>query len=109
MNSHGFDAGVHAAQGWRAVRRWAILLIGLTVFVEVHGVPALQTVYWADSTQVVYRARYWNVISGSRDVSRGELAPTLPILTLVPLERSLLEHAREALRDLTTYAENEDA
>ena len=101
----GFDAGVHAAQRWRSFRRWAILLIGLAVFVEIHGVPALRTSYQSDASQGVYVARYWSVF-GSRVLSPGDAAPTLPILTLVPLEKPLLSHVREFWHDLVVLKEN---
>lgn len=106
-NPQGFDAGVHEAQRWRWFRRWVILLTGLAVFVEIYGVPALRTSYQSDASRGVYAAQYWSV-SGSRVLSPGELAPTLPVLTLVPLEKPLLSYAREFWDDLIGLKGNGD-
>lgn len=89
----GFDAGLHAAQRWRALRRWALLLIGLAVFVELAGLPALRVTYVEQGGQI--RSGTYLGLAGRRTIVAGELAPTCPLIALVPLERSLTSYARE--------------
>jgi len=98
-NPQGFDAGLYADQHWRGLRRKVIFVIALAVFVELYGLPALRLSYQKNAAHAVTRARYWSV-TGSRTVSRGEVAPTLPILTLIPLETSLRSYAVTAWHDL---------
>lgn len=91
-DTQGFDAGLHAAQRWRALRRWALLLVGLAVFVELAGLPVLRVTYVEQGGQI--RSGTYLGLAGRRTIVAGELAPTCPLIALVPLERSLTSYAR---------------
>lgn len=101
MSEAKFDAGLHAAQRLRALRRWALLLIALAVFLETQGEPALRTSYVEQGGRV-RSARYW-CVTGERNWSGGEVAP---LIVLVPLERPLLSYAGSALQNLVSPTEN---
>jgi len=94
----GFDAGLHAAQRWRELRRWVLLLIGLAVFVELAGLPALRLTYVEQGGRI--QSGQYVGLAGQRTVVAGQLAPTCPPIVLVPLEQSLVSYAREGLEAL---------
>jgi len=95
MSEPGFDAGLLAAARWRAARRWAFLLLGLALFVETAGTPFLRLSY-SKVGEHVQSGRYVGIF-GARRIVAGELAPACPLIVLVPLDRSIVSYAAEAL------------
>lgn len=95
MPEPGFDAGLHTAARWRAARRWALLVLGLALFLEAAGAPCLRLSY----TEVGDRVQSGQYVGlfGVRRVVAGEFAPTCPLIVLVPLDRSIVSYAAEAL------------
>lgn len=97
-NSEGFDRGLHAAQRWRRLRRWALLLAALALLVEGWGLPYLRWDYTERHGQIL-SARYIG-LGGLRPIKAGEVDPSCPLIVLVPLERSLVAYAAEAVERL---------
>lgn len=95
MAKDGFDGGLYAAQNARRVRRLVLLIVALTVFVELRGVPHLRLSYQSQNGQVTH-AVYWSV-TGRRVVVAGEVAQGCPPIVLIPLDRPLVRLAAEKL------------
>ena len=100
-NLQGFDAGILRVQRRRLRRRQLVLVLGLAIAVEILGVPALRTSYTAEaSSGRILHARYWAPVHGAIDLRPGQVAPNCPLIVLVPLDRSLISYAGDALRAL---------
>ena len=91
----GFDVEVERRARWLAVRRWLVLVAILVAFVEFQGVPHLRMTYVEEGGRV-RSGEYWSLM-GPRTVVAGDVAPTCPVIALVPLERSLWSYAKEAV------------
>jgi len=89
------DAGVVGASCWRALRRFLVFVALLAALVELGGVPHLRITYTEQGDRI-RSARYWSV-TGSRTLVAGDVAPTCPLIALVPTETSLVSVAAAAL------------
>ena len=98
MSDMGFDAGLHASARWRAARRWILLILGLALFIELAGVPHLRWTYVEQDGRV--RSGQYLSVTGTKPLVAGQVAPTCPLIALVPLDRSLWSYTIEGLRGL---------
>jgi len=96
----GFDAGIRHASRRRSLRRALISLALLLAFVQFLGTPYLRTSYTEpDRRGVILDASYLGV-TGSRTLRAGDVATTCPLIVLLPLDRSLVSYAGDAIDSL---------
>lgn len=89
------DAGMVHASRWRSFRR-LLMFVGLLVaLVELRGVPSLRITY-VEQGGIIRRAEYWSVAGWTR-LRPGDVAPTCPLITIVPLKRSLASSIAAAI------------
>lgn len=77
------DAGIVLSSRWRAFRRRALLVASLVSFVVFLGVPHLRWTYTEQGGRVI-SGEYWSA-TGRRILHAGQVAPSCPLIALVPL------------------------
>ena len=77
------DAGVVLSSRWRSFRRKVLLVASVVGFAFFLGVPHLRLNYVEQNGHVVSGV-YWSV-TGKRTLHAGQVAPTCPLIALVPL------------------------
>ncbi len=80
---HTLDAGLVRASLWRALRRRVLFVGSIVAFVLVLGVPHLRVRYVKHQGRPV-SGLYWSV-TGNRTLVAGQVAPSCPLIALVPL------------------------
>lgn len=95
----GFDVDVERRARWLAARRWLVLIAILVAFLELQGVPHLRLSYEEQGGRVV-SGTYCSV-TGLRRIAAGDVAPTCPLIAVVPLERSLFSYAVDGWNRIT--------
>ena len=96
----GFDAGIGHASRRRSLRRAVILLALLLAFVQFVGTPHLRMSYIEpDHRGVIMEAGYWGV-TGPCTLRAGDVSTTCPLIVLLPLDRSLVSYAGQAIDGL---------
>ena len=87
---HTLDAGVVRSSRWRAFRRKLLFVGSVVGFVVFLGVPHMRLTYVEQNGRTV-SGEYWSV-TGKRFLVAGQVAPSCPLIALVPL--SVLQEER---------------
>ena len=94
--------------GSRRIRLWHVLVGTAVVLIatEIWGLPHLRTTYeyrGPAKNPTIISATYWSV-TGPRRVHYSEIGDNMPVVAMLPLEKSLLIYAKEALASILSYA-----
>lgn len=84
------DAGTVRASIRKYIRRRVVLLVLCVAFVSHLGIPHIRINY-VEQRGRIQSAEYWGV-TGWRSIRAGEVAPTCPLIALVPFDRSMISN-----------------
>ena len=98
LRAMGFDVDVERRARWLAARRFLVLLAIVLAFVELQGLPHLRLSYTRQGERML-TGTYWS-LTGVRQLRAGEVAPSCPLVAIVPLDQSLWAYAEEGLEAL---------